>query len=119
MTNVHLGISSQILDEGNHPSKTESSLRILPGPQAALLQDHRVHFTTFFTIPEGHHPRGATLSEAGLRAQHDKHVMLVTFFIPIETKSGLTVSQELFQLMDHIASCKQLQACTAPKCLAF
>ena len=36
--------------------------------------------------------------------------MLVPFFIPVENKTGLTVSQEVCQLIDYIATCKQLQA---------
>ena len=36
--------------------------------------------------------------------------MLVPFFITVENKTGLLVSQEVFQLIDYIASCKQLQA---------
>ena len=41
---------------------------------------------------------------------HEDKIMLVPFFIPVENKTGLTVSQEVFQLIDHIATCKQLQA---------
>ena len=45
---------------------------------------------------------------AGLRVQHEDKIMLVPFFI--RNKTGLTVSQEVFQLVDYIATCKQLQA---------
>ena len=44
---------------------------------------------------------------AGLRVQHEDKVLLVPFFIPVENKIGLVVSQEAFQLIDHVASCKQ------------
>ena len=47
---------------------------------------------------------------AGLRVQHENKIMLVPFFIPVDNKSGLVVSQEVFQLIDYIASCKQFQA---------
>ena len=47
---------------------------------------------------------------AGLRIQHEDKVILVRFFIPVENKTGLVVSQEVFQLIGHIASCKQLQS---------
>ena len=47
---------------------------------------------------------------AGLRVQHEDKVMLVPFFFPVENKNRLTVSQEVFQLVDYIATCKQLQA---------
>ena len=47
---------------------------------------------------------------AGLRVQHEDKIMLVPFFILVENKRGLTVSQEVFQLIDYIATCKQLQA---------
>ena len=43
--------------------------------------------------------------------------MLVPFFIPLENKTGLVVSQEVFQLIDLIASCKQLQAFHATRVL--
>ena len=55
---------------------------------------------------------------AGLRVQHEDKVMLVPFFIPVENKIGLVVlSQEVFQLIDHIATCKQLQAFHGSKVL--
>ena len=47
---------------------------------------------------------------AGLRVQHEDKVILVPFFILVENKTGLVVSQEVFQLIDYIAPCKQLQA---------
>ena len=47
---------------------------------------------------------------AGLRVQHEDKIMLFPFFTPVENKTGLTVSQEAFQLIDYIATCKQLQA---------
>ena len=47
---------------------------------------------------------------AGLCAQHDDKVILLPFFIPVDNKSGLLVWQEVFQLIDYIASCKQFQA---------
>ena len=54
---------------------------------------------------------------AGLRVQHEDKVMLVPFFIPVENKTGLIVSQEVFQLIDYIATCKQLQAFHGSKVL--
>ena len=54
---------------------------------------------------------------AGLRVQHEDKVMLVPFFIPVENKTGLMVSQEVFQLIDYIATCKQLQAFHGSKVL--
>ena len=47
---------------------------------------------------------------AGLRVQHEDKVMMVPFFTQVENKTGLIVSQEVFQLIDYIATCKQLQA---------
>ena len=47
---------------------------------------------------------------AGLRLQHEDEVILVPFFMRVENKSGLTLSQDVNQVVDHIASCKQLQA---------
>ena len=47
---------------------------------------------------------------AGLRVQHEDKIMLVPFFIPVENKTCVTVSQEVFQLIDYMATCKQLQA---------
>ena len=49
--------------------------------------------------------------------QHENKVILRAFFTPIEDKSGLTIPQEVFQLIDHIASCKQLQAFHGSKVL--
>ena len=43
--------------------------------------------------------------------------MLVPFLIPVENKTELVVSQEVFQLIDYIASCKQLQAFHCSKVL--
>ena len=54
---------------------------------------------------------------AGLRVQHKDNVMLVPFLIPVENKTGLVVSQEVFQLIDYVASCKQLQAFHGSKVL--
>ena len=56
---------------------------------------------------------------AGLCIKNDDKVMLVQFFVPMENKTGLVVSQEVFQLIDHIASCKQLQAFHGSKVLRF
>ena len=53
----------------------------------------------------------------GLRVQHEDKVILAPFFILIETKSGLTVSQEVFQLIDYTTSCTQLQAYHGSKVL--
>ena len=36
---------------------------------------------------------------AGLRVQHEDKAMLVPFFIPVENKTGLVVSQEVLQLI--------------------
>ena len=47
---------------------------------------------------------------AGLRVQHEDKVMLVPFFIPVE-------KQEVFQLIDYIATCKQLQSFHGSKVL--
>ena len=54
---------------------------------------------------------------AGLRVQHEDKVMLVPFFLLVENKSGLVVSQQVFQLIDYIATCKQLQAFHGSKVL--
>ena len=43
---------------------------------------------------------------AGLRVQHEDKVMLVPFFLPVANKTGLVVSQEVFQLIDYTATCK-------------
>ena len=56
---------------------------------------------------------------AGLRVRHEDKVMLVPFFIPVENKTGLTVSQGVFQLIDYIATCKQLQAFHGSKVLSI
>ena len=55
--------------------------------------------------------------EAGLRVQREDKVILAPFVMPVENKSGLTVSQEVFKLIDHIAFCKQLQAFHGSKVL--
>ena len=47
---------------------------------------------------------------AGLRVQHEDKVTLVPFFTPVENKTRLMVPQEVFQLIDYNATCKQLQA---------
>ena len=47
---------------------------------------------------------------AGLRVKHEEDVMLVPFFFLVENKTGFVVLQEVFQLIDYIASCEQLQA---------
>ena len=52
-----------------------------------------------------------------VRSQHEDKVILLPFFIPVENKTGLVVSQEVFQLIDYIASCKQLQAFHGSKLL--
>ena len=52
-----------------------------------------------------------------LRVQHEDKIILVLFFIPVENKTGLIVSQEVFQLIDYIATCKQLQAFHGSKVL--
>ena len=54
---------------------------------------------------------------AGLRVQHEDKVILFPFFIPVENKTGLVVSQEVLQLIDYIATCKQLQAFHGSKVL--
>ena len=55
---------------------------------------------------------------ARLRVQHEDKVMLVPFFTPVENKTGLIVSQEVFQLIDYIAATsKQLQAFYGSKVL--
>ena len=33
--------------------------------------------------------------------------MLAPFFIPVENMTGLVVSQEVLQLIDYVATCKQ------------
>ena len=43
---------------------------------------------------------------AGLRVQREDKVMLFHFFTPVENKTGLMVSQGVFQLSDYIAACK-------------
>ena len=54
---------------------------------------------------------------AGLRVQHEDKVMLVPFFIQVENETGLIVSHEVFQLIDYIGACKQLQAFHGSKVL--
>ena len=47
---------------------------------------------------------------AALRVQHDGSGILIPFFVPIENKSAIVVSREVFALVDWIANCKQIQA---------
>ena len=47
---------------------------------------------------------------AALRVQHDGSGILIPFFIPIENKSAIIVSKEVFALVDWISNCKQIQA---------
>ena len=37
----------------------------------------------------------------GLRVQHEDKIMLVPFFIPVQNKTGLVVSQDVFHLIDY------------------
>ena len=53
----------------------------------------------------------------GLRVQHEDKVILAPFFTPVENKTGLIVSQEVFQLIDYIATCEQIQAFHVSKVL--
>ena len=75
----------------------------------AFLQHHTLHLDTGYWGDPGLDGKRYFLA-AGLRVQHEDEIMLVPFFIPVENKTGLTVSQEVFQLIDYIATCKQLQA---------
>ena len=54
---------------------------------------------------------------AGLRVRHDDKLILVPFFITVDNKSGLVVSQEVFQLIDYMAFRKQLRAFHGSKVL--
>ena len=47
-------------------------------------------------------------SRRSMRTRLVSCTFLVPLFIPVDSKSGLVVSQEVFQLIDYIASCKQL-----------
>ena len=47
---------------------------------------------------------------AALRVEHEKSGILIPFFVPIETKSAIVVSREVFALIDWISNCKQTQA---------
>ena len=56
---------------------------------------------------------------AGLRVKHEDHVILVPFFIPVENKTGLVVSQEVFQLIDILPLASNSRPFTVPRCCAF
>ena len=47
---------------------------------------------------------------AALRVEQDTHGILIPFFVPIENKSAIVVSREVFALIDWISTCKQIQA---------
>ena len=47
---------------------------------------------------------------AGIRAKHEDSCMVVPYFLPVENKSGLTVTKAEFQLIDQINICKQVQS---------
>ena len=47
---------------------------------------------------------------AALRVEHDKSGILIPFFAPVENKSAIVVSREVFALIDWISNCKQIQA---------
>ena len=47
---------------------------------------------------------------AALRVEHDKSGILIPFFVPVENKSAIVVSREVFALIDWISNCKQIQA---------
>ena len=47
---------------------------------------------------------------AALRVEHDKTGILIPFFVPVENKSAIVVSREVFALIDWISTCKQIQA---------
>ena len=46
---------------------------------------------------------------AALRLEHDKTCILIPFFVPVENKSAVVVSREVFALIDWISTCKQIQ----------
>ena len=47
---------------------------------------------------------------AGMRVKHKDLYMTVPYFIPVDSRSGLAVSTAVFQLIDEIAACNQVQA---------
>ena len=47
---------------------------------------------------------------AALRVEHDGSGILIPFFVPVENKSAIVVSREVFALVDWISNCKQIQA---------
>ena len=47
---------------------------------------------------------------AALRVEHDKTGILIPLFVPVENKSAVVVSREVFALIDRISTCKQIQA---------
>ena len=52
---------------------------------------------------------------AALRVEHDKTGILIPFFVPVENKSAVVVSREVFALIDWISTCKQIQAFNGAK----
>ena len=47
---------------------------------------------------------------AALRVEHDTSGILIPFFVPVESKSAIVVSREVFALIDWISNCRQIQA---------
>ena len=47
---------------------------------------------------------------AALRVEQDGSGILIPFFVPVENKSAIVVSREVFALVDWISNCKQIQA---------
>ena len=47
---------------------------------------------------------------AALRVEHDTSGILIPLFVPVENKSAIVVSREVFALIDWISNCKQIQA---------
>ena len=52
---------------------------------------------------------------AALRVEQDKNGILIPFLVPVENKSALVVSREVFALIDWISTCKQIQAFNGAK----
>ena len=47
---------------------------------------------------------------AALRVEQNNSGILIPFFVPVENKSAIVVSREVFALVDWISNCKQIQA---------
>ena len=47
---------------------------------------------------------------AGIRVKHEDSYMVVRDFLPVENKSGLTVTKTVFQQVDQVNVCKKVQS---------